>query len=235
MSLKKILIKNSTINIFSYAYLLLLSFFSIPLLLKNLGINLFGIYLVYAGIIPLASTLNFGLISALIRHLSLPNITQKQKTNYWQTCFWQFISLSLIIFFLSFFIIFFIVGKIPSVATLSINTIFIISLSVSLIIFINHITQPLLALAQTNQHFIIYNLRNLIVGSGNTILSAWLTIYFPSLPHIFMFQFILYFITAVIFLTTHATYSQMVRFGQNTQNQPVKHYLSLVSNILLVI
>ena len=89
MSIKKTLLKNSSINLVGYGYLLLLSFFSIPLLLKNLGTSTFGVYLVYAGLVPLASTLNFGLVTALIRHLSLPSISKQKKVTYWQTCLWQ--------------------------------------------------------------------------------------------------------------------------------------------------
>ena len=200
MSIKKTLLKNSTINLLSYGYLLVLSFFSIPILLKNLGPNLFGVYLLYAGMVPLASTLNLGLTTALVRYLSLPTISKKQKTHYWQTCFWQFIVLSIIVFFISLVLNIFVINKLNIVSFLPKTSMLVSSFVVSLIIFINHLTQPLTTLPQVDQKFIFYNLRNLIVGSGNTILSALLSIYYPSLPHIFAFQLILYIITGLIFL-----------------------------------
>ena len=199
MSIKKTLLKNSSINLVGYGYLLFLSFFSIPLLLKNLGTNVFGAYLVYAGTVPLFSTLNFGLVAALIRHLSLPTISKHKKTLYWQTCFWQFIVLSTVVFLLSLLINIFVINRFAFADLLPKNSMLINGFLVSLIIFVNHLTQPLLALPQVDQRFAFYNLRNLIVGSGNTILSALLAIRYPSLPHIFAFQLILNIITGLIF------------------------------------
>lgn len=192
-SAKKILFKNSSINLLGYGYLLLLSFFSIPMLLKSLGASNFGVYLIYSSLVPLASTINFGLINALIRYLSLPAISNKEKLGFWQTCFWQFIVISLVVFMVSLAIMLFIINKISLTGGLS------LSILVALIIFVNHLTQPLLALPQADQRFGIYNVRNLIVGSGNTILTALLALYYPSLPHIFAFQLVLYIITAVYF------------------------------------
>jgi O-antigen/teichoic acid export membrane protein len=192
MSFKKTLLKNSSINLLGYGYLLLLSFFAIPMLLKSLGTDTFGVYLVYAGLVPLASTLNFGLTTALVRYLSLPNISKHKKNRYWQTCFWQFIILSTIVFGLSLLINILIINKLAPVSLLT-------SLLVSFIIFINHLSQPFQVLPQVDQNFLFYNLRNLIVGTGTTILTAFLALYYPSLPHIFAFQLVLYIVTGLIF------------------------------------
>lgn len=199
MSIKKTLLKNSSINLLGYGYLLVLSFFSIPILLNNLGTNLFGVYLIYASMVPLVSTLNLGLTTALVRYLSLPTISKKQKTQYWQTCLWQFIILSIIVFFISLILNIFVISRLNITSFLPRNSMLVSGFLISLIIFINHLTQPLIALPQVDQKFIFYNLRTLIVGSGNTILSALLSIYYPSLPHIFAFQLILYIITGLIF------------------------------------
>jgi O-antigen/teichoic acid export membrane protein len=200
MSIKKTLLKNSSINLLAYAYLLILSFFSIPILLKTLGVGLFGVYLVYAGMIPLASSLNLGLITALVRYLSLPGIKKNKKGLYWQTCLWQFVVLSIIVFLISLFINLFVINRLPFINLLPQGSVYLTGILVSLIIFVNHLTQPLLALTQVDQKFITYNLRNLIVGSGNTILTALLSKVFPSLPHIFAFQLILHLLTIFIFL-----------------------------------
>lgn len=192
MSIKKTLLKNSSINLLGYGYLLLLSFFAIPMLLKSLGIDTFGVYLVYAGIVPLASTLNFGLTTALVRYLSLPDISNRKKTLYWQTCLWQFIILSIVVFLLSLLVNVFIINKL---APVSLTT----SLLISLIIFTNHLSQPFQVLPQVDQNFLFYNLRNLIVGTGTTILTAILALLYPSLPHIFAFQLVLYLVTALAF------------------------------------
>ena len=190
MSIKKTLLKNSSINLLGYCYLLVLSFFSVPIFLKSLGTNLFGVYLIYAGMVPLVSTLNLGLTTALVRYLSLPTISKKQKTHYWQTCFWQFIILSIIVFFISLVLNIFVISKLNITSFLPRTSMLISSFLISLIIFVNHLNQPLMTLPQVDQKFIFYNLRTLIVGSGNTILSALLSIYYPSLPHIFAFQLV---------------------------------------------
>ncbi|MBU1200155.1 polysaccharide biosynthesis C-terminal domain-containing protein [Patescibacteria group bacterium] len=192
MSIKKTLLKNSSINLLGYGYLLLLSFFAIPMLLKSLGADTFGVYLVYAGLIPLASTLNFGLTTALVRYLSLPSISKHKKTLYWQTCLWQFIVLSLAVFLLSLLINLLVINKLVPVSLLT-------SILISLIIFVNHLSQPFQTLPQVDQNFAFYNLRNLIVGTGTTILTAFLALYYPSLPHIFAFQLVLHIITGLVF------------------------------------
>ena len=182
-----------------YGYLLVLSLFSIPILLKNLGADLFGVYLIYAGMVPLVSTLNLGLTNALIRYLSLPSITKKQSFRYWQTCFYQFVILSIAVFFISLFVNVFVINKLNITSFVPMASMITTSLLVSLIIFVNHLSQPLQTLPQVDQKFAFYNLRNLIVGSGNTILTALLSIYYPTLPHIFAFQLVLGIITAIIF------------------------------------
>ena len=149
--------------------------------------------------VPLASTLNLGLTTALIRHLSLPNITKKKASRYWQTCFYQFFVLSIAVFFISLFVNILVINKLNITSLVPRASMLATSFFVSLIIFINHLSQPLQTLPQVDQKFAFYNLRNLIVGSGNTILTALLSAYYPSLPHLFAFQLVLYLITAAIF------------------------------------
>lgn len=199
MSIKKTLLKNSSINLVGYGYVLLLSFFSIPLLLKNLGVDVFGVYLIYAGMVSLASTLNLGLTNALVRYLSLPGVSKNHKVRYWQTCLWQFVALSIIVFALLLFVNLLLISKLNLGDFLPKNSLLITSLLVSLIVFVNHLLQPMLVLPQVDQKFIFFNLRNLIIGSGTTLLSAFLSIYYPSLPHIFAFQLVLYTITTILF------------------------------------
>ena len=192
MSIKKTLIKGSSINLLGYGYLLVLSFFAIPMLLKGLGKDLFGVYLVYASMVPLASTFNLGLTTALVRYLSLPKKSKAQQARYWQTCLWQFAILSVVVFLASLTINIFIINQFVPVSLVT-------SLLVSLIIFINHLSQPFQVLPQVDQNFAFYNLRNLIVGTGTTILTALIALYYPSLTHIFTFQLVLYTITGLIF------------------------------------
>src|SRR3990167_10056630 len=102
MGIKKTLIKNSFFNLGSYVYLLLAAFFSIPILLKSLGSDLFGVYILLASIVQLVSALDFGLGNAVVRELSLPDFPRKDYISTWRTSFWLFtvigIFLSLAVF-----------------------------------------------------------------------------------------------------------------------------------------
>ena len=161
---------------------------------------MFGVYLIFAGMVSLASTFNLGLTNALVRYLSLPTVSKSNKLRYWQTCFSQFIVLSIVVFFLSLLVNLLVVSKLNLGHLLPQSSILATSLLISLIIFVNHLIQPMLVLPQVDQKFVFFNLRNLIIGSGTTLLTAFLSSYYPSLPHLFAFQLVLYIIAASIFL-----------------------------------
>ena len=79
MSIKKALIKNTAFNLFGYVYLLFISFFSIALMLKNMGSSMFGLYIFLSSFVPLASVFDFGISLATVRELAYPQNTQREK------------------------------------------------------------------------------------------------------------------------------------------------------------
>jgi len=203
MSAKKTLIKNSSINLVGYIYLLFASFFSISILLNNLGREVFGVYVFLAAIIPLASVFDLGLGNAVVRRLSLPETSPEEKKQIWQTSFFLYllfgllISLTVLIIFTFFTNQLAILQKIPA-ASLSISVVIL-----SLIVLINHLNACFLNLAQARQRFDIFNLKTLLVGSANTIFSAILSNFTTNLSNLFLLQLIFHFLT-LIFLFRYA-------------------------------
>lgn len=197
MTIRKRLVKNTLINLTGYFYLLVASFISIPILLNYLGKDIFGIYLLLATVVPLTSIFDFGLSQAVIRRLSLPSTSEKKKKIIWQTSLFLYLITSLFLFLitlttLSIFsqkmTIFSLINKI----TLR-NTIIILAATASVNLLNNH----LLTLPQALQRFDIYNVKTLLVGSGNTIVSALMAIISPNLTRIFLIQLVFHLLTTL--------------------------------------
>src|SRR5690606_1498415 len=97
MSIKKTLIKNSSYNLISYAYLAVASLISIPIILNRLGGELYGSYILFNGIVLVAATFDLGLSQATIRWLSLPKINQATRVNTWKTSLFFFYILAVLL------------------------------------------------------------------------------------------------------------------------------------------
>lgn len=188
MPLKKLLLKNSLLNIVTYAYLLIASFFSIPILLNSLGKDLFGAYIIIGGLITLISTLDLGLGQAAIRYLSLPDIDTHRRHRYWQTSFSLFLIIGSIMAILCAMMTVFFYSTLPVMKILSsthlIQTVFLIVPS----ILVNFTTWHFLTIVQSEQRFDLYSLRGFIAGSANTLITAWVSKFFPSIPVILITQ-----------------------------------------------
>ncbi len=166
MSIRKTLIKNSFFNLGSYAYLLLAAFFSIPILLKSLGSDLFGVYILLASIVPLVSALDFGLGNAVVRELSLPDFPKKDYTATWRTSFWLFAAIGIV---LSLFVFVFL-RVIPNYWSifhlLNPHTLSQLAWIIGITVLFNHLNAHLLNLPQARQQFEVFNLKTLLVGTG---------------------------------------------------------------------
>lgn len=153
------LVKATSWNLAGYLYLLITSIISVPILISSLGIETFGHYALIIATITLASSLDLGLSAAVVRLLSQKR--QDHKT-IWASSHWLFILTGLI--------------------AASISTIIISSLSLPypLLPYVfghtlcGHILAHYLTLPQSKGHFHLYNLKPFIVGTGNTLLSAYL-------------------------------------------------------------
>ena len=198
MSIKKGLIINTSINLAGYFYLLLASFFSISILLHNLGRDLFGIYLLLGAVPSLASVFDFGLAPAIIRKLSIPDLSTKEKNEAWQTSFFIFMLQAIVLFIavIAIFLIF--PHNIAILNALPGSDYFSSIIIIALIIFVNQINSHLICLPQANQRFGIVNIKTFLVGTANTIFAAVASIYTHNLGDLFMIQLLFHVFTMLL-------------------------------------
>lgn len=197
MSIKRRLVINTAINLSGYIYLLLASFFSISFILRNLGTNLFGIFVLFGSVVSLMSVFDLGLSTAVVRKLSIPQTTQHEKNNIWQTSFYLFLLMALFLSLVTFGVLFYLSNTLPILSYLSKNELYQISLVIAVTVFVNHLNTHFLSLPQAQQKFGVFNSKTFIVGSANTIITAFLSSYTTNLPILFGLQLIFHFITII--------------------------------------
>lgn len=206
MSIKNSLIKNTGYNLAGYFYLLLASFFSISILLQNLGRDVFGVYIFMASFVPLASVFEFGVSNAVIRRLSLPDLTRGERVKTWKTSFALFVSLAMILSVVVACILLFLAGSMPLFLHIDQSMVYWSIFLISLIVLVNHIDTHFLNLTQADQRFDILNTKTLLVGSANTIISAVISSFYPDIAYLFGAQLVFHVITLAL----------MVRYSRKT-------------------
>lgn len=228
MGIKRTLIKNSFFNLGSYAYLLLAAFFSIPIILRSLGADIFGLYILVASIVSLVSVLDLGLSNAVVREMSLPDIKKQDYVDVWRSSFMLYL-LSGLLIATSVFVFLSLIPNYWSIFRLiDFKTLNYLSFIIPLTVLFNHVNIHLLNLPQAQQRFEIYNLKTIIVGTGNTIVTALVSLWTRNLSDLFLVQFIFHLATFTL-LTFYAkavfpgweffpslkrkTVSRLVRFG----------------------
>lgn len=200
MSLKKTLLKNTSYNVASYIVLLLASFFSVPIILSNLGKEGYGVLVLLTSIAPLMSVLDLGLSSAVVRFMSIPDIGYKERAKIWQTSFFLFILFASVIFAFSLIVFFNFIKPWPALSSIDSFSFAYIAFLISVTLFINHINIHFMTLPQVNQRFDIYNTRTILVGLSNTLGSALLSFIYPSLVAILLFQLIFHLLALISLL-----------------------------------
>jgi len=175
MSIKKTLIKNSSYNLVSYAYLAVASLISIPIILNSLGGELYGSYILFNGIVLVAATFDLGLSQATIRWLSLPKINQATRVNTWKTSLFFFYILAALLSFITFILLRFFLIDLPAFTPINPDQYLLATVIASGIVLINHLNIAFLTIPQAHQRFDIYNTRTIIVGTANTLITAWLS------------------------------------------------------------
>jgi len=211
MSIKKVLIKNTGFNLVGYFYLLVASFFSISILLGNLGRDVFGVYIFLISFIALASVFDFGISNAVVRKLSLPNTTMAERIKTWKTSFAIFISLAFVLFVLVIVLLQYLTFTMPIFMHLDRST---LNWSIALIagiVFINHLNTHFLSLPQAEQRFDIFNSKTILVGSANTLISALVSVYYPNVAILYAVQLVFHILTFVYMVT----YSLKFFSGEN--------------------
>jgi O-antigen/teichoic acid export membrane protein len=188
MSLKKTLLKNTSYNVASYIVLLLASFFSVPIILSNLGKEGYGVLVLITSIAPLMSVLDLGLSSAVVRFMSLPDTNYKERIKIWQTSFFLFTIFASFVSVISLIGFFTFIKLWPALSSIDNFSFVYIAIIISITLFINHINIHFMTLPQANQRFDIYNTRTILVGISNTLGSALLSYIYPNLIAILLFQ-----------------------------------------------
>lgn len=147
-------------NLSGYTYLLLASFFSIPILISSLGITTFSQYAIILATLAIASSIDLGLSAAVIRKLSRDD--HNEHHSVWSTSLFLFLATGLVAASISVFIV--------SRLGISINILPIVFTHT----LISHVLAHYLTLPQAHGRFDLYNIRVLIVGTANTLISAFL-------------------------------------------------------------
>lgn len=237
MSLKKTLLKNTSYNVASYIVLLLASFFSVPIILSNLGKEGYGVLVLLTSIAPLMSVLDLGLSSAVVRFMSLPDTSYKERIKIWQTSFFLFTVFASIVLVISLIGFFTLIKPWPALSSIDSLSFTYIAILISITLFVNHINIHFMTLPQANQRFDIYNTRTILVGLSNTLGSALLSYIYPSLIAILLFQLIFHFLALIsLFFYTYKEFKEdfLPKFYLETAkillNFGLKNFLGKVAN-----
>ncbi len=189
--------RSSLYNIFGYLYILAASFVAIPIILKGIGKDAFGVYLLFAGLIPVASSLDLGIASSVVRNLSRQDIDSVRKQKIHQAGLMFFLIMGVGVSLAAGMFVYYLGLRIEAVRLLG-NTHYY-ALLIASIILINTIAQHFLSVVQAFHRFDYYNVRALIVGTATTLVSAWVAGRTHSLPAMLLSQLVFYLL-ALVFL-----------------------------------
>jgi len=158
-------------NLAGYLYLILASFISTPILLSHLGVTRFGQYALIIATLTLVSAFDLGLPQAVVRALvrtTLP--TSRQQL--WATSSILFVTTGLIS---------------AAVATIILAS-YHLPVSIYYLVFaltlVNSLVSHYMTLPQSTGHFGYYNAKTFLVGTGNTLLAAYLSMVGQGIPTI---------------------------------------------------
>jgi len=165
-------------NLAGYFYLIVASFLSTPILLHSLGITQFSQYsLIIAGL-AVASAINFGLPQAVVRSL-----VQTKSLSLWVTSSILFISSGVV------------AGIIGTIMVSFAHVSPPILLLVFTTALANNLVSHYLTLPQAEGHFGYFNTKTFIIGTGNTLLAAYLAWIGQGIAIILIAQLLSYLIT----------------------------------------
>jgi len=172
-------------NIAGYTYLIIASLISTPILVRHLGVDTFAQYGLILGTLSLTSALDLGLPQAVVRALSRDHEFSVLRQTLWATSSFLFILTGIIAASLTTFISYHL-GIIGWVLPI----IFAIAL-------MNNLLAHYATLPQAEGHFGYYNAKTFIVGTGNTIVAAYLSYIGQSVPTILVSTLFTYLLTLV--------------------------------------
>jgi len=210
------LARATTWNLAGYLYLILASLISTRIVIKALGLTGFSQYALVVATVTLASSIDLGLSSAVVREFAISPSSRHRQI--WSTSFTLFVITGLLAATIATVIVTFL-RLAPELVVLT----FILTL-------VSHLLSHYLTLPQSQGRFDLYNLKTFLVGTANTFLAALLASLGYSLPVLLGFQlgaylvamFILFRYTTKYFLSRHLRFSlihahDLLSFGLKNQ------------------
>ncbi len=193
-------------NLAGYIYLLVASFISTPILIHNLGLSQFGTYSLVVGTFMLVSALNLGLPQAVMRALSQKTSLSPARRTIWAT------SSSLFILSGCF------AGLLAVVLTLFLHLPSTVYLTIFSIGLLNSIIDHYLTLPQAEGHFGYFNTKTFIVGTGNTLMTAFLAWIGQGIATILAMQLLTYLLTLLPLVYFSLKFFPDPRQGKSSKN-----------------
>lgn len=157
------LTRATTWNILGYLYLFIAALISTPIIVRHLGLGNFAQYGLVIATLSLVSSLDLGLPQAVVRALSIDHEHSRGRQTIWAT--------SILLFVMS--------GIVAAVVATLISYNLHVSPAILPTIFALALVSNLVAhystLPQAEGHFGFFNAKTFIVGTGNTIVAAYLS------------------------------------------------------------
>lgn len=169
-------------NLAGYLYLIVASLIATPVLIRHLGLALFGQYGLVIATLALVSSLDLGLSQAVTRALARNHSSPKRQT-IWATSSLLFVLTGVLAGLASVLIAYYL-----HLRYTTLPLIFALAL-------INSLVAHYLTLPHAEGHFGYFNSKTFIVGTGNTLLAAYLAGRGQGIATILSFQLLTYLIT----------------------------------------
>ena len=179
------LTRATTWNVIGYLYLIIASFISTPILIHGLGIAGFSQYGLILASTILVSAINFGLPQAVVRSLSREHEFSPRRQTIWASSSLLFIISGLLAGTIAVFI-----------ASYTSRDAGVLSLIFAICVM-NNLISHYSTLPQAEGHFGYYNSKTFIVGTGNTLLAAYLAYAGHGLSMILSAQLFTYIIALI--------------------------------------
>lgn len=170
-------------NLAGYAYLIIASLISTPILIHSLGLAQFGRYSLILASTILVSSLDLGLPQAVVRALAQDHEFSARRQTIWATSSLLFILTGIL------------AGLIAVILTSWLHVTPNILLLVFALCLMNNLLGHYSTLPQAEGHFGYYNAKTFIVGTGNTLLAAYLSWIGQGVPTILLFSLVTYLLT----------------------------------------
>ncbi len=193
-------------NLAGYLYLIVASLVATPILIAHLGLALFGQYGLIIATLALVSSLDLGLPQAVTRALARNHQFSPRRQTIWATSSLLFVATGLLAGLASAFAAYYL-----HVSYSTIPVIFAIAV-------MNNLLAHYLTLPHAQGHFGYFNIKTFIVGTGNTLLAAFLAGKGQGIAAILSAQLLCYLITLLPLVSFSLKYFPRPWQGRPSRN-----------------